>query len=74
MQLTPVDSKLIEGVHFDEETKVLTVKLCYGQQPYAHHDVPLEVFQLMMSADSIGSFYSRNVKKQYPNQPLPEVT
>lgn len=67
---TPVDSKLIVGVHHDETTGTLTVKLCYGNTPYTHDGVPAEVFQLMMSADSVGSFYSRNIKKQYPAKPI----
>lgn len=63
---TTVDSKLIVGVYHDEATSVLTVKLVYGDR--THEGVTAELFQSMMSADSIGSFYAKNIKKQYSNQ------
>jgi hypothetical protein len=66
----PVDSKLIVGVHHDEETSTLIVKLCYGNTPYTHIGVSAELFKSMMSADSIGSYYSTKIKKQYPAKPI----
>jgi hypothetical protein len=63
-------SKLIVGVHHDEVTSVLTVKLVYGDR--THVGVPAELFQLMMSADSIGSFYARNIRNQFSSKPIEE--
>lgn len=67
MKLTPVDSKLVKAVHFDAKTNVLTVQLVYGER--THNGVPVALFEMLMTADSIGSFYSNSIKNQYPFNP-----
>ncbi|MEX2462033.1 MAG: KTSC domain-containing protein [Paenibacillaceae bacterium] len=74
MQLTPVVSSNLAAVGYDNVQNVLHIQFKGNEIVYQKHGVPLEVYELMMSADSIGSFYARNIKNQYLSQPLPEVT
>lgn len=68
MILTPVvSSNLVKAVHHDETTNILTVQLVYGER--THEGVTAELFQSMMSAPSIGSFYSKNIKNMKQGQP-----
>lgn len=68
MKLTPVQSSNIAAVGYDAISNTLFVQFKGKDTVYSHHGVPVETYELMMSADSIGSFYARNIKKNYAGQ------
>ena len=55
MKLTPVDSSMIEAVGYDAETQTLEVLFNSGKR-YAYHDVPQDVYDGLMAADSKGQY------------------
>ena len=65
MDLTPVKSSLITAVGYDEAQKELTVEFKKGGT-YSYKPVPHSVYTALMEAVSVGSFFLRNVKGQYP--------
>ena len=66
MDLTPVKSSLITAVGYDEAQKELTVEFKKGGV-YSYKPVPLPIYTAMQEAVSVGSFFLRNVKGQYPH-------
>jgi hypothetical protein len=73
MQLTPVQSSNIAAVGYDAIQNILHIQFKGNDTVYQHHGVPAEAHALMMSVDSIGSFYARNIKKNYPTKSNKEV-
>lgn len=70
MILTPVKSSNLAAVGYDAAQNVLHVQFKGKETVYEHRGVPKEIYELMMSADSIGSFYARNIKSNYKGQAL----
>lgn len=68
MQLTPVVSSNIAAVGYDNVQNVLHIQFKGKETVYSYQGVPVETYQLMMSADSIGSFYARHIKKNYQSE------
>jgi hypothetical protein len=66
--LTPVQSSNIAAVGYDQDQKILFIQFKGKETIYEHRGVPFDTYELMMSADSIGSFYARNIKKNYAGQ------
>lgn len=62
--LTPVESSLLKAVKYDEAAKVLTVQMVEGEV-YEYADVPKNVFDELMSADSKGSYFVSNIKEKF---------
>ena len=52
MIMKPVESSHIKAIGYDEETKTMRVE--YAQATYEYADVPKEVYEQIMSADSKG--------------------
>jgi uncharacterized membrane protein len=65
MQLTPVKSSNLAAVGYDAIEQVLHIQFKGNETVYQKHGVPLEVYEAMMTADSIGSYYARNIKNHY---------
>jgi plastocyanin len=63
--MAPVKSSLIAAVGYDEAQKELTVEFKKGGT-YGYKAVPHAVYTAMLEAVSVGSFFLRNVKGQYP--------
>lgn len=66
-ELIPVVSSNIAAVGYCETKKTLYIQFKGRDTVYEHPGVPRETYEQMMSADSIGSFYARNIKKSYPS-------
>ncbi|GGF86441.1 KTSC domain-containing protein [Paenibacillus aceti] len=66
MELIPVASSNVAAVGYDESKQVFYIQFKSSQKVYEHHQVPKEVYNDLINADSVGSFYARNIKKQYP--------
>jgi len=65
MELTPVQSTNICGVGYDEETRVLRIQFHKQNRIYEYLDVPPEVHQSLMKAESKGSFFQKRILKVY---------
>ena len=56
-------SSFINEVCYNENTYELDLKLNYRW--YTYYGVPLYVYQELMSSNSMGSYFNRNIKGRY---------
>ena len=56
-----VKSSLIQAVDYDEDTKRLVVEF-KGGKTYVYKEVPPEIYKDMLYAESVGKFFSANIK------------
>jgi hypothetical protein len=69
MDLLHVQSSNIAAVGYDAVQNILYVQFKGKDTVYEYHGVPLETYVAMMNAESIGSFYARNIKNLYKDKP-----
>src|SRR4030095_9787270 len=65
-KLVPVESSMIQAVGYDPETRILEVVFNSGQT-YCYEDVPPEVHQALMAADSKGQYMRAAIIGVYPD-------
>jgi hypothetical protein len=70
MKLLPVQSSNIAAVGYDTIQNVLHIQFKGKDTVYEYNGVPVEVYELMISTDSIGSFYARNIKSNYKGKAI----
>ena len=75
--MKPVTSSQITSIGYDATTKTLAVLFKGGTSPYHYANVPASLFVDMIVAESIGSFFYKNIKPfkekfPYTKQPAPE--
>lgn len=63
------ESSQVNGLSYDPTSKILTITY-HGGKTYAYNDVPAELAQKAVEAESIGSFLAKNVKDKFPYRPL----
>lgn len=68
INMLSVKSSNLDAVGYDEPTKTLHVRFKNGSR-WEYTEVPVEEYQALMSADSIGSHYAKNIKKKYEGAP-----
>ena len=61
-----VDSTNIEAIGYDAASSELHVQFLKTGL-YVYHDVPQEVFNEFLAANSKGSFFNRNIKNAFTN-------
>lgn len=59
-----VVSSQLKEVEYDTETSILTVTFMQDKK-YEYKDVPADVFRELIEADSIGSYFNKNIKSKY---------
>jgi hypothetical protein len=64
IEMKPVTSSNIQGVGYDMEIKVLQIQFKTGGA-YRYKDVPLDTFDALLHADSVGKYYFARVQKHY---------
>lgn len=64
MELTPVESKLLAGIGYDEKTRTLHIRFAKGGE-YTYHDVAPEKHAELMAAKSVGSHFLFHVKPNH---------
>jgi hypothetical protein len=69
-QLVPVESSMIQAVGYDPKTRILEVVFNSGQT-YCYGDVPPEVHQELMAADSKGQYMRAAIIGVYPDYRVP---
>jgi hypothetical protein len=65
-KLIPVESSMIQAVGYDPETHILEVVFTSGQT-YCYEDVPPDVYQALMAADSKGQYMRAAIIGVYPD-------
>jgi hypothetical protein len=65
-QLVPVASSMIQAVGYDPKTRILEIVFNTGQT-YCYEDVPPEVHQALMAADSKGQYMRAAIIGVYPD-------
>ena len=64
MEMTPVKSSNVKSVGYDTESKKLRVEFSNGTM-YEYTDVAPHVHAEMLSAESAGSYFAKNVRGKY---------
>jgi ATP-dependent DNA helicase RecG len=64
---TPVASSNIASVGYDAENQILEIEFHHGAI-YQYFDVPKEVYDELMRAGAIGSYYMNEIKEKFKNQ------
>lgn len=67
MDRQPVSSSNIHSVGYEAESQTLEVEFHHGGI-YRYANVPENVYQGLMQAGSIGSYFNRNIRDQYPTR------
>ncbi len=64
MQREPVTSSNIASIGYDEEAQTLEVEFLTGET-YQYFDVPMSVYQELMSTASHGRYLNQYIKGKY---------
>jgi hypothetical protein len=65
MELITVESSMIHAVGYDPEKHILEVVFNTGRT-YQYADVPPEVYEGMLKAESKGRYFLANIRDVYP--------
>lgn len=64
MNRQSVDSSQIASVGYDQDTEELEIEFHNGSL-YVYKNVPFNEFQSLMDAESVGKYFSSNIKNKY---------
>ena len=64
MRRKRVDSSVIAEVGYDDERALLEVEFKTGRV-YHYLDVPPEVFEELIAADSVGGYFNEQIRRGY---------
>lgn len=64
MKRQNVKSSNIKSIGYDSAAKVLEVEFTNGAV-WQYEDVPAKVYNDLMTADSVGGYFARNIKPTY---------
>jgi hypothetical protein len=59
-----VTSKSLASIGYDEDHAILEVEFRTGEV-YQYYDVSIAVYDALMNADSIGAYFSNNIRSAY---------
>jgi hypothetical protein len=62
MDRTPVTSTALKSVGYDDKARALEVEFAHGGV-YRYLDVPRNVYEGLLMAESCGAYYDEHVKK-----------
>ena len=68
IEMKSVKSSLLDKVGYDPEAKVLAVQMNYSSDVYLYRDVPVDVFDDLLAADSKGAYYVKHIKGKYKTE------
>lgn len=69
MNLIKVDSSNIDKIGYDINSSILRIEFLDGSI-YEYNDVPKDVFESFMKAESKGSFGHKNIYRKYKQRKL----
>ena len=64
MQRQNVESSNLASVGYDEKSQILEIEFNHGGV-YQYFDVPIEEYESLMGADSLGSYFYHNIRNDY---------
>ena len=64
MTRTAVTSSNLRSVGYDPSSRTLEIE--FKNVTYQYADVPLEVYEALMAATSLGRYFIQNIKDAYP--------
>lgn len=65
VSMIPVQSSNVLAVGYDDGTHSLVVRF-KANTVYVYQDVPVEKFDALLKAESVGKFINSNIKGTYP--------
>ena len=68
IEMKSVKSSLLDKVGYDPEAKVLAVQMNYSSDVYLYQDVPQDIFDDLLAAESKGGFYVKNIKGKFKTE------
>lgn len=69
MKRQQVESSNLASIGYDAENEILEVEFKHGGV-YKYFDVPANVFEELMNADSHGVYFSANIRNDFEYQKL----
>ena len=69
MTRTAVTSSNLRSVGYDPASHILEIEFKNGV--YQYGDVPLEVYEALMAAASLGGYFAQHIKDAYPASKIP---
>ena len=70
MQRDRVDSSVIATIGYSPDDCVLEVEFHSGRV-YQYFDIPVEEYEKLMTASSIGRYFNRKIRDEYRRQEVP---
>ncbi len=67
--LVPVDSSMVAAVGYDKENRILLVLFNTGKA-YEYYELPPEVYEGLMAAESKGGYMRTHILDSYPYAPF----
>ena len=64
-----VRSRSIRSIGYDHANKILEIEFRNGSRVYQYYGVPFDIYQMLMTADSMGTFVNQ-VIKTFPYQEI----
>ena len=64
MKRQAVESSNIASIGYDEKNQILEIEFNHGGV-YLYMDVPLDIYETLMDADSHGKYFSANIRNDY---------
>lgn len=64
MMMTQVQSSVIAEIGYDEDEKRLDVVFT-NRARFSYADVPQDVYEAFIAADSVGKFFSSKIRNKY---------
>lgn len=65
MQLITVESSMIHAIGYDADTHILEIIFNTGGI-YQYGDVPPQVYEALLNAESKGHYFSEHIRDAYP--------
>lgn len=72
MNRTPVKSSQIASVGYDSINQTMDVEFVRGNAVYRYHDVPAEIHEALMAAESVGKHFGANVRGRFRTEKFPK--
>jgi len=69
MERQSVESSNLASIGYDAENEILEIEFNHGGV-YQYFDVPVNVYEELMNADSHGKYFVHNIKDDYEYQKM----
>jgi hypothetical protein len=61
-----VQSSALERVSYDETAHTLSAKFRTSSRTYIYQDVPLELYNKLIAAESLGGYFNAHIRDHFP--------